>query len=104
MQIVIEIPESEIPKHQEVMEIPLHFIDGKVCEAGGYGFAELPKGHGRLVDADKFGLSDFEIIMCDGNYKKALLMLINKIEEAPTIIEADKVEEMRKDEYTMANR
>ena len=30
----------------------------------------LPKEHGRLVDADKLGLTDFEIVMCNGDYKK----------------------------------
>lgn len=37
MHILIEIPESEIPKQQDIIEIPLHFIEGEVCEAGGYG-------------------------------------------------------------------
>lgn len=39
----------------------------------------------RLIDGDKIGLTDFEIIMCNGNYKEALKMLLNKIEDAPTI-------------------
>ena len=39
----------------------------------------------RLVDAEQIGLTDMEIIMRDGNYKKALEMLINKIANAPTI-------------------
>lgn len=39
----------------------------------------------RLIDADEIGLTDFEIVMCDGSYKKALEMLINKIANAPTI-------------------
>lgn len=51
MQILIEIP--EIPKKQDIIEIPLHFIDGKVCEAGGYGFYVLPKGHGDLIDKNE---------------------------------------------------
>ena len=41
MQIVIDIPDEEIPKTQEIIDIPLHFIDGKVCDAGGYGFKEV---------------------------------------------------------------
>ena len=49
MQIVIDIPESEIPKHQDSIDISLHFIDGKVCEAGGYDFTI---GHGRLIDEE----------------------------------------------------
>lgn len=39
----------------------------------------------RLVDAEQIGLTDMEIIMCDGNYKKALEMLIDKIANAPTV-------------------
>ena len=49
----------------------------------------LPERHGRLVDADKLGLTDFEIIMCDGDYKEGLKMLCEKIENAPTILDAE---------------
>ena len=47
--------------------------------------------HGRLIDADKIGLTDFEIILCQkGNpFKNALEMLLEKIENAPTVIPAD---------------
>ena len=74
IELVIKIPESEIPKQQDIIEIPLHFIDGKVCEAGGYEFDVLPKGHGRLKDVDNiFSYSEdlYEAIDC-----------------APTVIEA----------------
>lgn len=50
----------------------------------------LPKGHGRLIDADKIGLTDFECLLCNGDYKEALKMLDDKIKNAPTTIEADK--------------
>lgn len=39
----------------------------------------------RLIDAKQIGLADMEIIMCDGSYKKAFEMLIDKIANAPTI-------------------
>ena len=39
----------------------------------------------RIIDADLLGLTDMENIMCDGDYKEALKMLIDKIEHAPTI-------------------
>lgn len=39
----------------------------------------------RPIDADKIGLTDFEIVMCNGNYKTALEMLLQKIENAPTL-------------------
>ena len=41
----------------------------------------------RLIDADALGLTDMEIIMCNGDYKEAMKMLIDKIENAPTIEE-----------------
>ena len=49
--------------------------------------------HGRLIDAGKIGLTDFEIILCqadENRYKSALQMLLEKIEKMPTIIPADK--------------
>lgn len=39
----------------------------------------------RLIDANKLGLTDFEILMCDGDYKEALKSLLSKIDNAPTI-------------------
>ena len=39
----------------------------------------------RPIDADILGLTDMEIIMCNGDYKEALKMLIDKIEHAPTL-------------------
>ena len=50
--------------------------------------------HGRLIDAGKIGLTEFEIILCQkGNpFKNALEMLLEKIENAPTVIEAEEVE------------
>lgn len=39
----------------------------------------------RLIDADLIGLTNMEIIMCNGDYKEALKMLIDKIDNAPTI-------------------
>lgn len=50
---------------------------------------------GRLIDASKIGLTDFEIILCqEGNsFKNALEMLLEKIENAPTIIPASEEDE-----------
>ena len=39
----------------------------------------------RLIDADKLGFSDFEIVMCEGSFKAALEILIEKINSAPSI-------------------
>jgi len=79
MRIVIEIPESEIPKQQDFIEIPLHFINGEVCEAGGYGFYVLPKGYGRIIDESQVTGT----FTWDNGYIQCF---------APTIIEADRAE------------
>ena len=47
----------------------------------------------RLIDADEIGLTDFEIVMCNGDYKEALKMLIDKISNQPTAYDPDKVVE-----------
>ena len=51
MKIVIDIPDNEVPKRREIVEIGLQFIDGEVCECT-YPFQVLPKGHGDLKDVD----------------------------------------------------
>lgn len=52
MQIIIEIPDEDVPNKQDIMKIDLHFINGEVCECT-YPYIVLPKGHDRLIDADK---------------------------------------------------
>ena len=49
---------------------------------------------GRLIDANKIGLTDFEMILCqkENPFKNALEMLLEKIVNAPTIIEAEEGE------------
>ena len=42
MQIVINIPEEDVPRVQAIMTIDLHFIDGEVCECT-YPYEVLPK-------------------------------------------------------------
>lgn len=84
MQILIEIPSP--PKRQEIVEIPLHFIDGDVCEAGGYGFKVLSP-HGRLVDVNdlKAEMRFYESKYCgEQGY-----ITEDDIDEAPTILEAE---------------
>ena len=89
IELVIKIPESEIPKQQDIIEIPLHFIDGKVCEAGGYEFDVLPKGHGKLIDADCLR-EDFKASKKISFAERMDISCI--VDHAETIIEADKAE------------
>ncbi len=39
----------------------------------------------RLIDADTLGVTDFELVLCNGDYKELCKTLITKIESAPTI-------------------
>lgn len=39
----------------------------------------------KLIDADKIGLTDVELIMCEGSYKKVLEALIRNIQQQPAI-------------------
>lgn len=50
----------------------------------------------RLIDADKLGLTDLEIVMCAGDYREALKMILEKIEKAPTVFECTPVTEEEK--------
>ena len=45
----------------------------------------------RLIDADEIGLTDFEIVMCNGDYKEALKMLLDKISNQPTAYSVENV-------------
>lgn len=40
MKIVIEIPDKDIPKQQDSMDIHILFVDGHVCDCD-YPFQEL---------------------------------------------------------------
>ncbi len=52
MRIILEISDSDIPKEQDIIMIPIHFIDGTVCEAGGHGFCIL-EDTTTIIEADK---------------------------------------------------
>ena len=47
----------------------------------------------RLIDVDEIGLTDFEIVMCNGDCNEALKMLLDKISNQPTAYSVDKVVE-----------
>ncbi len=88
MQIVINIPEKLACEGFERL-----FTEEEkniLIKAIGNG-TPLPKGHGRLIDADALKK---EAVMCPtvGN-AETLLLDIGDVEHAPTIIEADKEKE-----------
>ena len=53
-----------------------------------YKAVPVPEQHGDLIERKAACLTDFEIAMCDGDYKDGMKMLLEKIESAPTIIPA----------------
>ena len=56
-----------------------------------WGAEELPKGHGRLIDADALIKHIKNLTKCPNGYSQVYdeAMIINMIEDKPTIIEAD---------------
>ena len=92
MQIVIDIPEDvvECAKSSPNYYPTYHFEEIWRAIIDGI---PLPKRHGRLIDADK--LHNCE---CKGNFSECDTCLdddlCNLVNEAPTIIEADKGSEV----------
>ena len=39
----------------------------------------------RLIDADSVMFTNFEIFMCEGDYKQAFKLLCEKLDDAPTV-------------------
>ena len=54
MKILIDIPNREVPKHQDIMDIHISFIDGKVSECN-YPF--------EILQADKTDRSFIEMTL-----------------------------------------
>ena len=90
MQIVIDIPESiydtiqadEMISREQLAVLQMHILNG----------TPLPKGHGRLIDADKYELHNTYIINCEIDHPRYQVTLKELIDDAPTIIEADRAE------------
>ena len=87
MQVVIDIPDDMIPTKQEIVDTYIHFIDGTVCEVGGYAFTVLPKGHSRLIEED----AALDVLRRSGYLApEALWYYKNVFKDVKTIIPADK--------------
>ncbi len=109
MKLVIDIPEERYKDMQRIAEVQLernHFQTAEQIIAYG---TPLPKGHGRLIDADAF-IARLEDASKRQQYKKLLIddcltvddvfkAIIESLQnvglangDTPTIIEADKAE------------
>ena len=86
----VYIKGMEMPKDGEKLYM-IAFSDGKACASykpfEWHEVVSVPP-HGRLVDDDRLGMTDFEIAMCNGDYKELAKMILEKIENAPTVIPA----------------
>lgn len=87
MQIVIDIPDKEVPNSQEIIDISLHFIDGEVCECN-YPYIVLPKGHGDLIDRNVAREAMMFEMSGTGYQGRAMHILDSEI-YTPTVIETD---------------
>ena len=85
-RIVIELDERVI-EHIEAKDLPLFMVDD-ICRAIENGTV-LPKGHGRLIDADRLEkpmeFACMGVMAGTDAYNEPLKV----IERAPTILEAD---------------
>ena len=79
MKIIIDIPEDRYKDIQRIASVQLEKYNFQTAEQIIANGTPLPKGHGRLVDAD--ALYD-QYAYADYDFDKTL-------EYAPTIIEAD---------------
>ena len=87
MQIVIDIPDRIYKINQNRR---LNITDVEILEKAVANGTPLPKGHGRLVDADEIDNNIYDLTRSmDLNYGQ----ISEVVDTAPTIIEADEVTE-----------
>ena len=90
MQIVIDIPKA---LYNRILDKCYTDADlNHICRAVTYG-SPLPKGHGRLIDADEFeeiADMEFEYIISPLLNHIQTYDVYSLLEATPTIIEADK--------------
>ena len=97
IELVIKVPEeiyraSQIidVKYEDVIQIPLEVIANSI---------PLPIGHGDLIDIIKLKAKMFDLLQQPkGNYWDGVDAVGDLIDNAPIIIEADKVENEDQDE------
>lgn len=92
MQIVIDISEHYYENNIK-KELPICLTEEQVVTI-------LPKGHGRLIDADEFHRTLEDMPIRDNDkWFNWLQRACNRLADAPTIIEADNEKDVCKDCY-----
>lgn len=82
VELVIKIPEKEYQRWQKDGEMDALIVRNAIVNG-----TPLPKGHGRLIDADELVKEADEFELVDDVY---MLIYEEDIYNAPTIIEADR--------------
>jgi len=89
MQIVINISDEEYEHYKNLKEYGYGTMFNSLVERIANGVV-LPKGYGRLIDADELPISSIDITDLPYDDKGLAVVLLEDIECAPTVIEADK--------------
>lgn len=92
------IKDIEMPTSGRILIV---FPSGRVLEVSADATQEIFREtqaipvppHEDLIERKAIYLTDFEIVMCEGDYKDGMRMLLEKVESAPTIISASKEEQ-----------
>ena len=94
MKVVIDIPDQMYQKIKETNMVISGRRSGRTFDYILFNAVNtgtpLPKGHGRLIDADALALTWHESFMGGMSISSGM---INDFHDAPTIIEADKAQE-----------
>ena len=83
MQIVIDIPEEDFERCKKKYQMRIDIMGNAIAKG-----ISLPKGHGRLIDADEIQFENNEFDTYS-DYSRAF----DAIDQADAIIEADEVKE-----------
>lgn len=106
MKIVIEIDDARFKDIRRIACVQLENYHFKTVEQIIANGTPLPKGHGRLIDADELKTFSYEVFVDTDNPNRAdglsacNGLVEDDIDIAPTILEADKAESEDK-EYGM---
>ena len=92
MKIVIDIDDEQVLFDIKNRGLEAQTETDKVIINALYNGTPLPKGHGRLIDADELKKTQHDIYIESIGYRHRCISVEN-IDEAPTIIQAENEEE-----------
>lgn len=94
-QIFHQYVENILGRPVQTIEMSMESVVDEIKEKSREDFIALCREDqeqcGDCIRRSDIGLTDFEIVMCDGDYKEGLKMLLEKIEKAPSVTPAPKI-------------